>query len=66
MDARKRFFENPDVHPYTEKYVFKDPKRRSKRLKFLQAELEEKKEKERIESFRAAQSAKFRTEDFDN
>jgi len=63
MDARKRSFEIPDVNPYTEKYVFKDPKRRSKRLKFLLSELAEKQEKERIERVRAAQSAKFRTED---
>ena len=65
MDPRKKPFEIPGQNPYTERYVFKDPKKRSKRLKFLEAELAEKKEKERIERVREAQSAKFRTEDED-
>jgi len=61
MDPRKKFYMIPGDKPYLYKYNFKEPRYRPKRLKFLEAELEQKKQEEQVKAIKQAQANKFRT-----
>jgi len=59
QDARKRFFMIPGDVPYYKRYLFKEPRYRPKRLKFLEAELENKKEAERVAALKHKLATQF-------